>query len=162
LIDLPDLARRFPYPDELPIAAEPVVLKTVRDAHYGMDADSDWASLFPEGFSLDPITNASLSQEVISKVPSVYNQLFCLNRLRKIFMNPGWEEDKCKDRQVHRCLNLLRQGLLCNGDTALEPTITVEHEGAKETGASGYDVKHVCRDWTKIRAATEQRLGSHH
>ena len=92
----------------------------------------------------------------------MYNQLYCLNRLRKIFMNPGWEEDKCKDRQVHRCLNLLRRGLLCNGDTALEPTITVEHEGAKETGASGYDVKHICRDWTKVRAATEQRLGSHH
>lgn len=161
LIDFPNLARRLPYPDELPIVVEPVILETVRDTHYGMDADDDWNSLFPNGFSLEPITNATfLNFEAAAKVPSVYNQLYCLNRLRKIFMNPGWEGDRCKDRQVHRCLNLLRQGILCNGDTALEPTVTVGHEGAKETGASGYEVEHVCTDWTKVRAATEQRLRS--
>ncbi|KAF6755419.1 hypothetical protein DFP72DRAFT_1067706 [Ephemerocybe angulata] len=140
---------------------DPVVLMTVKDEHYSMESDSDWESLFPNGFSIAPITPNSgpaMSSTATTKVPSVYNQLWCLNQLRKAYMRPGWENDQCRDKQVHRCLNLLRQGILCNGDTTLEPTITVDHQGAKVTGASGYDVKHVCRDWTKVRAATEQRL----
>lgn len=141
------------------------MLLTVADDHYKMDAHNDWETLFPRGFSqsaLSLVNSSQASRATSPKVPSMYNQLWCLNELRKIYMTPGWEKDTCRDKQVHRCLNLVRQGLLCNGDTALEPTVTLGNPGPKETaetGATGYDVKHVCRDWVKIRAATEELLG---
>jgi hypothetical protein len=56
-------------------------------------------------------------------------------------------------------MNMLRQALLCNADTSLEPVVTITGaEGAKETGATGVDVVHVCRDWTKIREVMRQRI----
>jgi hypothetical protein len=99
-----------------------------------------------------------LREKALVRVPSVYNQLWCLNNLRHIWATPGWQDDICRDKQVHRCMNILRQALLCNGDTAIEPVVEIRDEDGKliDRGATGTDVVHVCRDWTRIREATEK------
>lgn len=156
---LPNLARRLPYPGELPIELDPVAYQTIRHRHYRPDAEADWESMFPQGYPLEAITNQTLLREkALTSVPSVYNQLWCLNNLRKIWRNPGWQNDTCKDNQVHRCMNMLRQALLCNGDTSLEPVVDIKDEKGVvvERGATGTDVVHVCRDWIRIRGETEK------
>ena len=159
MLTFPYLDRRAPYPGELPIEVDPVGYQTIRHNHYRPDADADWASMFPQGYPIEPITNHTMLREkALESVPSVYNQLWCLNNLRRIWANPGWQSDTCKDKQVHRCMNILRQALLCNGDTSLEPVVDIRDEEGKliDRGATGTDVVHICRDWTQIREATEK------
>ncbi|KAF6756976.1 hypothetical protein DFP72DRAFT_892862 [Ephemerocybe angulata] len=153
--------RRTPYPGELAIEHEPVILVSYKDGKYKLDADDEWASMFPRGLSLERTTNTSrtASPHKTLRIPSLYNQLWCLNTLRQIHMTPGWANDGCRDRQVHTCLNLLRQGALCTGDTALEPPVDRNHSPYK---VPGYQVEHVCRDWAKVRAVTEAMLNSQH
>lgn len=152
--------RRLPYPGEFPIELEPVGYQTIQHTNYRIEADDEWKSLFPEEYSLQPIPNATILRErSLATVPALYNELWCLNRLREIFLSPGWQNDTCRDKQVHRCMNMLRQALLCNADTSLETVVTITGaEGVKETGATGVDVVHVCRDWTKIREIMRQRI----
>ena len=117
--------------------------------HYGMDADWEWETLLPSnyasGFQLNP---ADKQQHSIS----VYHQIFCLGTLRKLYMNPGWEDDIKKQDRAHHCLNVLRQAVLCNGDTTLEPSHLELHSDGKEVAAaSGMDVLHVCRNWEELK-----------
>jgi hypothetical protein len=162
---IPYLGKRFPYPGELPIDLDPVAFLAVNHESYRIHMDDQWKSMFPKGYPLEPITDPSiLPQRALVKVPALYNHLWCLNRLREIFMSPGWENDTCKDKQVHRCLNLVRQSMMCAGDSTLEPALDLmNEEGEPERSATGIDILHVCRDWTQIRNVTEQRfLMGHH
>ncbi len=67
-------------------------------------------------------------------------------------MNPGWEDDIEKQDGAHHCLNVLRQAVLCNGDTTLEPSHSELRSNGKEVAAaSGMDVLHVCRNWEELQ-----------
>lgn len=117
--------------------------------HYGMNADQEWETLLPSnyssGFQFDP---ADKRQHFIS----VYHQIFCLNALRKLYMNPGWEDNIRKQDEAHHCLNVLRQAVLCNSDTTLEPSHLELHSDGKEVAAaSGMDVLHACRNWEELK-----------
>lgn len=55
---------------------------------------------------------------------------------------------------LQHCFEYLRQGILCSGDVALEGDQTTFPEGF--VGSDGWDAKHVCRDWTQVRAFLEE------
>jgi hypothetical protein len=116
-----------------------------------MQSDSDWDSLFGshKGFvRLDASSNPF--------EPSVYHQLHCLNGLRNIFMQPGWADNKNTNWHVNHCLNYLRQAILCNGDTTLEPSFLYRLKNGKYAPAAhGTGVVHECRDWTAVRRFAE-------
>lgn len=59
------------------------------------------------------------------------------------------------------CLNFLRQAILCNCDTTLDPLVTViDRDGTMTTGTDGLGVTHVCRDWSQVYAyVTENQKG---
>lgn len=158
MLHLPHLVRRLPYPGELPIKLWPVAQRTFKHENYHLDAEEEWESVFPSGYSLGTVPlNITSQQSSLMTVPSLYNELWCLNHLRQIYIDPGWKDDQCKDRKVHRCLNLVRQAILCSADTSLEPVVLVKLSHGTERATTGIDVLHVCRDWTKVREATERR-----
>jgi hypothetical protein len=45
---------------------------------------------------------------------------------------------------IRHCIDLLRQGLMCNADTTLE----LKEEGVN--GVHGFGVLHQCKDWTQL------------
>ena len=138
--------RNQPGKNEIPLNLLPVLQLVEANQHYGMDADWEWETLLPaSGFQLDPTDK---QQHFIS----VHHQIFCLNTLRKLYMNPGWEDDIKKQDRAHHCLNVLRQAVLCNGDTTLEPSHLELHSDGKEVAAaSGMDVLHICRNWEELK-----------
>lgn len=118
-----------------------------------MLADEDWESLMPDGYHYGFIRLNSSSKPL---EPSIYHQLHCLNTLRKIYMEPGWASDDQKSWNVRKCLNFIRQAILCNGDITLEPSFEYTlDDGRHVPGAHGMDVAHKCRDWTRVRTFTE-------
>ncbi|KAF9447769.1 hypothetical protein P691DRAFT_670776, partial [Macrolepiota fuliginosa MF-IS2] len=147
---------------EVPIKIDQVAQFVGANAHYGMGADDEWESLLPSnhfsGVRLDP-TN------VHRQYISVYHQLSCLNTLRQLYMNPGWENDTKKEGAAHHCMNILRQAVLCNADTTLEPSHMEKLSNGKAVpAASGMDVFHVCRNWEQLRTLFERDgfVNSHH
>lgn len=67
------------------------------------------------------------------------------------------DNDAAKDRHIVHCLDYVRQGILCAGDTTLEEFKAVrDGEGDGEGGAGsffvdGMGVGHRCRDWGAVR-----------
>lgn len=78
-------------------------------------------------------------------------------------MNPGWADDSAKQNTAHHCLNVIRQAVLCNGDTTLEPShLETLENGKSVAAASGMGVLHVCRDWEQLRtSAASNDFASH-
>ncbi len=147
---------------EVPFKLDQIAQLVDANAYYGMSADDEWQSLLPSnhasGVHLDPTSEQTLRV-------SVYHQLSCLNALRQLYMNPGWGDDQTKTETAHHCLNILRQAVLCNGDTTLEPSHPETlSNGNVVAAASGMDVLHVCRDWEQLRTLTENDgfVNSHH
>jgi hypothetical protein len=143
----------LPGRNEVPLDLKPVVQLVDANAHYGMSADEEWASLFPSnhatGIHLD--SHGGAGQFI-----SVYHQLSCLNALRKLYMNPGWAADQTKQDTVDHCLNVLRQAVLCNADTTLEHSHPETKANGKEVAAaSGMDVLHMCKNWEELRSSAE-------
>lgn len=147
---------------EVPFNLDQVAQLVEKNAHYGMSMDDEWESLLPSnhasGVHLD-------STSTHTQYISVYHQLSCLNALRKLYMSPGWEDNETKKETAHHCLNILRQAVLCNGDTALEPSHPETLSNGKVVdAASGMDVLHVCRNWEELRTLAEEDgfVNSHH
>ncbi|KAF5347293.1 hypothetical protein D9756_009977 [Leucocoprinus leucothites] len=130
----------LPGRNEAPISLKPVLQLVDANGHYGMSADVEWATLLPSnhatGIHLDPTHERPY-------FISAYHQISCLNTLRKLYVNPGWADDTRKKDTAHHCLNVLRQAVLCNGDTTLEPSHPESHSNGKAVAAaSGMEVLH--------------------
>lgn len=146
----------LPGPNEAPLHLKPVVQLVDKNPHYGMSADAEWDTLLPSnhatGIHLVESTNSGEQGHFIS----IYHQISCLNTLRKLRMNPGWADDQKKQNMAHHCLNVLRQAVLCNGDTTLEPShLEMDSNGKGVAAASGMDVLHVCKNWEGLRTMAE-------
>ncbi|KAF9463669.1 hypothetical protein BDZ94DRAFT_1258260 [Collybia nuda] len=138
---------------EVPIIIEPAMLKVQATEHYNINNDDDWYSTYaPSGYGSGSIR---LSDTDFYR-PAVYHQFHCLDMLRRSIVHHNWSDvatEHRMERRVHQCLNMIRQAILCNSDTTLEPSyIYGVRDGRNESAASGLDVPHVCRDWTQVRS----------
>ncbi|KAF9527835.1 hypothetical protein CPB83DRAFT_855697 [Crepidotus variabilis] len=140
------------YQGELPLQQRPVVMEFKADYLYDIRSDGEWGSLLPQGY-----LDAKLTADTL--IPSVYNELDCLDNLRKIYMSPGWENNPEIDKLAHHCINVVRQAIICNGDITVESSvIQTLKDGRITPAATGMGVEHVCRDWTKVRQLTEEQI----
>jgi hypothetical protein len=58
--------------------------------------------------------------------------------------------------RIQHCLNYLRQAILCNSDTTLEPSFPyILPDNTSTSAASGIGVVHKCVDWTQVRSFVE-------
>ncbi|KAG0705821.1 hypothetical protein DFH29DRAFT_799515, partial [Suillus ampliporus] len=134
------------YPTALPLHLDTVAL-TFNTSKPGIMAWLEWNLLdrFPRGHGFVRLGPNGREFGV-----SMFHQLHCLQMIRLALINGP------NDHSAH-CLNFLRQAILCNSDTTLDPT-TVNPEGM--TGSDGLGVTHVCRDWSQVYAyVTENHMG---
>ncbi|KZP07647.1 hypothetical protein FIBSPDRAFT_795302 [Athelia psychrophila] len=106
---------------------------------YDPDAGPVWDANLPAGRGY-----IKLGQHPELFGVTMFHQMHCLVRLRAVFAG-----DKDESGHVKHCFNYLRQAILCNADTTLEPGKTV-HEHGHEAVMGGYDTLHQCRDWTQV------------
>ncbi len=131
------------YPPQLPLRLPPAGL-VLEDGypHFALRADDEWGTLFPKsgGFTdLGPHNRTFLL--------SFMHQIHCLDVIRVAYVT----NRTTLVHGVEHCLRYLRQMVLCNADTTLEPTEIGLFNGNWEPGASGVGSVHRCKDWTVLR-----------
>ncbi|KAG1866876.1 hypothetical protein F4604DRAFT_2022646 [Suillus subluteus] len=124
------------HPIELPLNLEIVAL-TFEDSKYystsRLTAWSEWNLLhhFAEGHGF------------VRRLfgVSMFHQIHCLQMIRLALINGS------NDHSGH-CFNFLRQAILCNSDTTLDPV----YINGSMAGSDGLGVTHICRDWSQVYA----------
>ncbi|TVY58743.1 Oxidase ustYa [Lachnellula cervina] len=123
-----------------------------------------WRNIFPQegGFFVHPTVAPTRSTF------SVFHQLHCLNGIRGAYWANQQaavmgkklaDEDLPVDIQpshVRHCIDLLRQVLMCHGDTTLE----VVDEAIN--GVHGFRTPHECIDWEQLKAWTSEQQARQH
>lgn len=126
------------YPAYYPLELDRVILIPEETVHYRIYADNsteEWESVIPPGGGF-----VNLGPQGRPFGLSIYHQHHCLMRLRESAI-----EGKASGHVFH-CLNYLRQMVLCEADTTLEPVVPVpDNPWAEYIG-----VPHVCKDWTGV------------
>ncbi|KAG2035912.1 hypothetical protein BDR03DRAFT_983376 [Suillus americanus] len=129
------------HPIELPLDLEIVAL-TFEDSKYystsGLTAWSEWNLLdhFPEGHGFVRLGPNGRLFGV-----SMFHQIHCLQTIRLALINGP-------NGHSGHCLNFLRQAILCNSDTTLDPV----YINGSTAGSDGLGVTHICRDWSQVYA----------
>ncbi|CAG8961827.1 hypothetical protein HYFRA_00014003 [Hymenoscyphus fraxineus] len=128
-----------------------------------------WASLVPLGrgfIGLDSHGNPrpwrGMEAEIADmRVVTVYHQLHCLDGLRMASMGENHTEHnnlvgQTPEEHLQHCFDYIRQSLLCNADTTLEPLTGFPPD------VQGWGTSHQCRshqeifDWTYKHRATDE------
>jgi hypothetical protein len=127
------------HPIELPLDLDIVALTFEDSKHYstsGPTAWSEWDLLdsFPEGHGFVRLGPNGRLFGV-----SMFHQIHCLQMIRLALINGP------NDHSGH-CLNFLRQAILCNSDTTLDPV----YISGSMAGSDGLGVTHICRDWSQV------------
>ncbi|KAJ3753849.1 hypothetical protein EV360DRAFT_52727 [Lentinula raphanica] len=133
------------------------------------DGDYNWSTLTPTssgGFIYHPQYNKFYTI-------SMYHQIHCLNALRRyIAQGMTTRANLHLTNEVlshtNHCLDYLRQALLCQGDTTLEPVheILVPADVSRNVTehldlvSQGWNVIHRCKDWTVVREYAEENWKS--
>lgn len=125
-----------------------------------MNDEDDWSTIIPNhGFVLlDSSSEEADESGRAFYAVSMYHQLHCLNGFRRLTVaaKNGTMTQHNVDHAVH-CLSYLRQLLLCQADTALEPArLATTVSGGKTQAVYGEGTTHQCRDWTQVRAFVEK------
>lgn len=127
-----------------PLDIRHVILVPEDTVHYGItgeDADAEWESIPPPGKGfvwLGPGREFGIA---------LYHQMHCLDLIRRAI------GDRKYTTHVHHCFNYLRQAVLCEADTALEPWVPglgSEVDGAAISGG------RTCKDWAQVYAAVKE------
>lgn len=120
-----------------------------------------WDALLPKGLGY---VNSPLAQENVSTI-SVFHQLHCLYTLRRIYyatlaktldkQNQKHELapfDNGVERPKHaaHCFEYLRQSLMCNADSSLEPFESTQDD------FPGMGFQRQCRDYGALRRYAEE------
>ncbi|KAH7906880.1 hypothetical protein BJ138DRAFT_1117176 [Hygrophoropsis aurantiaca] len=134
------------YTSTLPIQIRRAALVTNGSAkRYGLNADQDWISLTPPGHGF------FVKDQQYFGV-SMYHQIHCLNALRRIIVADHQNQSTKYNAHAHHCLAYLREMILCNADTTLEPSKAVLlSDGRTSRPVTGWRVTHECRDWVQVR-----------
>ena len=111
---------------------------------FSLDADDDWATLFPASDGFTDLGPASTPRTFLV---SMVHQLHCLDVFRVGFATnrTGYAH------HVEHCLRYMLQIVLCNADTTLEADEPGVRGGRWEHAAGGVGSVHQCRDWRVLR-----------
>lgn len=123
-----------------------------------------WNDLMPVGMGFQEIPNPEAYHDLPTPIvwpnatvftTSMTHQLHCLYAVVWAYsgMTSGHElEDDHHWHMIH-CFDYLRQTIMCSADMSLEGLETTfpDHNG----GSDGWDSKHVCRDYSKVRERLE-------
>ncbi|THH18313.1 hypothetical protein EW146_g2632 [Bondarzewia mesenterica] len=152
ILNVPGFVKSYKYighdlPRELPMGKLRTVNMEFRDGteHYGvhgMQAWAEWNAIRPPDGGYVYLGEAHFPLSV-----TMWHQLHCLNHLRTIFVNG----DDGSEHTEH-CFHYLRQGILCQADTTLEPRTS-----ALPGVVPGQNVTHTCKDWSQVHAWATER-----
>ena len=110
--------------------------------HFSLYADDDWGTLFPKSSGFTDLGPSNRTFLVSSM-----HQIHCLDVFRVAFVT----NRTGMAHHVQHCLHYMRQVVLCNADTTLEPAFAELHEGQWVYGANAVSSTHRCKDWTALR-----------
>ena len=129
-----------------------VVMEVEESVHYSLTdgAHEEWMYGNPNGggtYRVGPF-NRTL-------VDTMFHQLHCVRTMHKLLAEGGTE---ITDRHAQHCLRYLREEILCEANTTLEPgDFTTSNFTEKRAGAT-----YVCRDWTQVYNEVEQNWAAWH
>ncbi|EIN03773.1 hypothetical protein PUNSTDRAFT_109187 [Punctularia strigosozonata HHB-11173 SS5] len=134
------------HPARLDLDLPPARMLTEETVHYQLDADAEWASIFPLGGGF-----VRLGPHKRAFGLSIFHQFHCLDNIRLAIM----ESNKSRILPTHlaHCFAYLRQMVMCRSDTFLEPLLPPYEE--KHVN-SWYD--HECLDWSVVYDAVERNF----
>ncbi|KAI8930786.1 hypothetical protein NX059_011811 [Plenodomus lindquistii] len=123
-----------------------------------------WNELMPVGMGFqempDPDSYSDLPTPIIWPNATVFttsltHQLHCLYAVVAVYSGLTSNHVLEEDHHWHmiHCFDYLRQTIMCSADMSLEGLETTfpDHNG----GSDGWDSKHVCRDYSKVRERLE-------
>lgn len=127
------------YPQYYPVDLGHVLFTPEDTVHYqifGDDAESEWDSIFPDGGGFLLLGPARREFGL-----SLFHQMHCLVRIR------GAIRARKPSIHAHHCLNYLRQAIICEADSTIEPVVS--SSGGRTIYA---EVPRTCKDWEKVYA----------
>ena len=131
------------FPAQLPLRLSTVGLVIEPGyPHFSLYADDDWGTLFPKSSGFTDLGPSNRTFLVSSM-----HQIHCLDVFRVAFVT----NRTGMAHHVQHCLHYMRQVVLCNADTTLEPAFAELHEGQWVYGANAVSSTHRCKDWTALR-----------
>ncbi|EIW52494.1 uncharacterized protein TRAVEDRAFT_52938 [Trametes versicolor FP-101664 SS1] len=125
------------YPQYYPVDLGAVSFTPEDTVHYQIssnDAENEWDSIFPDGGGF-----LLLGPQRRAFGLSLFHQMHCLVRIRRAI---GARQPSI---HAHHCLNYLRQAIICEADSTIEPVVPSPGERTvyAETSRS-------CKDWEKV------------
>ncbi|KZT23561.1 hypothetical protein NEOLEDRAFT_1170688 [Neolentinus lepideus HHB14362 ss-1] len=110
------------------------------------DATSEWQTLFPTGGGY-----VHLGPRQRPFLLSMYHQLYCLRLLKNTIATSSSGRMTDQLEQEHRCLNYLRQAILCEPSLRLEPESQRIEDLGLPSGVDGLGLEHnECKDWSTV------------
>ena len=125
-----------------------------------------WNELIPIGMGFQHIKRPELYHDLPTPIiwdqnktvftTSMTHQLHCLYAVVEVYSGLKSNVALPEDHHWHmiHCFDYMRQAIMCSADMALEGLETTfpDHNG----GSDGWDSKHVCRDYSKVRSHLEK------
>lgn len=125
------------YPQYYPVDLGAVSFTPEDTVHYQIssnDAENEWDSIFPDGGGF-----LLLGPQRRAFGLSLFHQMHCLVRIRRAI---GARQPSI---HAHHCLNYLRQAIICEADSTIEPV--VPSPGERTVYA---ETSRTCKDWEKV------------
>jgi len=124
-----------------------------------------WNELIPVGMGFQHIKRPELYHDLPTPIiwdqnktvftTSMTHQLHCLYAVVEVYSGLKSNVTLPDDHHWHmiHCFDYMRQAIMCSADMSLEGLETTfpDHNG----GSDGWDSKHVCRDYSKVRSHLE-------
>lgn len=164
------------YPELLPLPSPlaQTTLTVEKSMHYqmnGSQAEAEWSTALPNGGGVFwlPVTAESVDDKRPFTV-TMFHQIKCLDIVRRAILQRAQQvnlqvttpadQDSELAQDATECIAYLRQMTLCASDTTIEPQSVRAWEEDGITAVDGYDVMHVCRDWSVVWDAAEATRNS--
>ncbi|KAG9205371.1 hypothetical protein G6514_008011 [Epicoccum nigrum] len=125
-----------------------------------------WNDLIPVGMGFQHIKRPEQYHDLPTPIvwdqnktvftTSMTHQLHCLYAVVEVYSGLKSNISLPEDHHWHmiHCFDYMRQAIMCSADIALEGLETTfpDHNG----GSDGWDSKHVCRDYSQVKAHLEK------
>lgn len=125
------------YPQYYPVDLGQVSFTPEDTVHYQIfsdEAEREWDSIFPDGGGI-----LFLGPERRIFGLSLFHQMHCLVHIRRAIFA------RQPSNHAHHCLNFLRQAILCEADSTLEPVVPSLGQRSVST-----KTPRTCKDWEKV------------
>ncbi|KDR68911.1 hypothetical protein GALMADRAFT_145930 [Galerina marginata CBS 339.88] len=134
------------YAQEISLNNNEVALNFSND-FFEISADEEWESIQLKLLPVDPTSGQAY-------VSAMHQQIYCLDTIRKAYLSYHLPRPKFTPTfylEAEKCLEQLRQTVLCNADITLEPTtLTLDKNGTLTPASSGTGIPHRCKNWQRL------------